>query len=32
MHELAQTWELTASSKRAEPTRAYVPWWLEESS
>ena len=31
MHELAQTWELTASGKRAEPTRAYVPWWLEES-
>jgi ubiquinone/menaquinone biosynthesis C-methylase UbiE len=31
MHELAQTWELTASDKRAEPTRAYVPWWLEES-
>jgi SAM-dependent methyltransferase len=31
MHELAQTWELTASGKRAEPARAYVPWWLEES-
>jgi ubiquinone/menaquinone biosynthesis C-methylase UbiE len=30
MHELAQTWELTASHKRAEPSRAYVPWWLEE--
>jgi SAM-dependent methyltransferase len=29
MHELAQTWVLTASGKRREPTRAYVPWWLE---
>ncbi len=31
MHELAQTWALTASGKRAEPFRAYVPWWLEEA-
>jgi SAM-dependent methyltransferase len=31
MHELAQTWVLTASRKRAEPRRAYVPWWLEEA-
>ena len=31
MHELAQTWVLTASRKRPEPTRAYVPWWLEQA-
>lgn len=31
MHELAQTWVLTASHKRAAPTRAYVPWWLEDA-
>jgi SAM-dependent methyltransferase len=29
MHELAQTWELTARGKRTDPVRAYVPWWLE---
>jgi hypothetical protein len=32
MHELAQTWVLTAREKRAEPVRAYVPWWLEETA
>jgi SAM-dependent methyltransferase len=31
MHELAQVWVLTASGKRAEPTRAYIPWWLEKA-
>lgn len=30
LHELAQTWELTCSGKRVPPTRAYIPWWLEE--
>ncbi len=30
LHEFAQVWVLTCSGKRPQPTRAYVPWWLEE--
>jgi ubiquinone/menaquinone biosynthesis C-methylase UbiE len=30
LREYAQVWVLTASRKRAAPTRAYIPWWLEE--
>lgn len=31
MHELAQVWVLSASGKRGDPVRAYMPWWLEET-
>ena len=30
LREYAQVWVLTASGRRAAPTRAYIPWWLEE--
>jgi SAM-dependent methyltransferase len=30
MAEYAQVWVLTGSRKRSVPTRAYIPWWLEE--
>jgi SAM-dependent methyltransferase len=30
MPEYAQVWELTCSGRRSVPTRAYIPWWLEE--
>jgi SAM-dependent methyltransferase len=28
--EFADAWRFTCESKRAQPVRAYVPWWLEE--
>jgi len=27
--EYAEAWRFTCGRKRAHPTRAYVPWWLE---
>jgi ubiquinone/menaquinone biosynthesis C-methylase UbiE len=30
MREYAHVWVLTASRKRTVPSRAYIPWWLEE--
>jgi SAM-dependent methyltransferase len=31
MPEYAQGWVLTCSEKRSVPTRAYIPWWLEDT-
>lgn len=28
--EFADAWRFTCEGKRKQPTRAYVPWWLEE--
>jgi SAM-dependent methyltransferase len=27
--EYAEAWRFTCAGKRARPTRAYIPWWLE---
>jgi hypothetical protein len=29
-HELAEAWVFECRGKRDAPTRAYVPWWLED--